>query len=73
MTTIDLDLLETLGLATALFFVGQLIVNRSAFLQRYSIPVPVVGGVLFALLLAVAGVVADVQFAMVAFIVYRKA
>ena len=41
MTTIDLDLLETLGLATALFFVGQLIVNRSAFLQRYSITVPV--------------------------------
>jgi ESS family glutamate:Na+ symporter len=62
--TIDLNLAETLALATALFFVGQLIVQRSGFLQRYSIPVPVVGGVLFALALAVAGLVADVQFRM---------
>jgi ESS family glutamate:Na+ symporter len=44
VTTIDLDRLGTLALATALFFVGQLCVRRSAFLQRYSIPVPVVGG-----------------------------
>jgi ESS family glutamate:Na+ symporter len=60
--TIGLNLLETLALATALFFVGQLIVRSSALLQRYSIPVPVVGGVLFALVLAVAGLVAHVQF-----------
>jgi len=62
--TVELNLLATLALATALFFIGQFIVQRSAFLQRYSIPVPVVGGVLFALLLAVAGVVADVQLTM---------
>jgi ESS family glutamate:Na+ symporter len=62
--TVELNLLATLALATALFFVGQLIVQRSRFLQRYSIPVPVVGGVLFALLLAVAGLVADVQLTM---------
>jgi ESS family glutamate:Na+ symporter len=64
MKTVELNLLATLALATALFFIGQLIVQRSTFLQRYSIPVPVVGGVLFALLLAVAGVVADVQLTM---------
>jgi len=64
VNTIDLDLLGTLALATALFFVGQLCVRRSAFLQRYSIPVPVVGGVLFALVLAAAGLVADVRFTM---------
>jgi ESS family glutamate:Na+ symporter len=62
--TIGLNLPETLALATALFFVGQLIVQRSSFLQRYSIPVPVVGGVLCALVLALAGLVADVQLAM---------
>ena len=62
MQTIDLNLLETLALATALFFVGQLIVRRSAFLQRYSIPVPVVGGVLCALVLAAAALVGQVQF-----------
>jgi len=61
---LSLNLPETLAVATALFFVGQLIVRRSAFLQRYSIPVPVVGGVLFALLLAMAGLVLDLQFTM---------
>jgi glutamate:Na+ symporter, ESS family len=62
--TLSLNLLETLAVATALFFIGQLIVQRSGFLQRYSIPVPVVGGVLFALLLAVASLVLDLQFTM---------
>ena len=61
MQTFELNLLETLGLATALFFVGLFCVRRSTFLQRYSIPVPVVGGVLFAVLLAAAGLVAKVQ------------
>lgn len=64
MRTLELNLLATLALATALFFLGQFIVRRSAFLQRYSIPVPVVGGVLFALLLAAASLVADVEFRM---------
>ena len=62
--TINLNLLATLALATALFFVGQLIVARSAVLQRYSIPVPVVGGFLFAVVLALAGLVMPVQFTM---------
>ena len=59
--TFQLNLLETLALATALFFVGLVCVRRSALLQRYSIPVPVVGGVLFALLLAAVGLVAKAQ------------
>lgn len=62
MRTIDLNLLETLALATALFFVGQLVVARSGFLQRYSIPVPVVGGFLFALAAAAIGLVGGLQF-----------
>ena len=62
--SLNLDLLATLVLATALFFVGQLIVARSAVLQRYSIPVPVVGGFLFAVVLALAGLVMPVQFTM---------
>ncbi len=59
---IGLDLIGTLAVATALFFVGQVLVQRSALLQRYSIPVPVVGGVLFAVALAALGLVARVQF-----------
>jgi ESS family glutamate:Na+ symporter len=62
MRTIDLNLLETLALATALFFVGQLVVARSGFLQRYSIPVPVVGGFLFALAAAAIGLAGGLQF-----------
>jgi ESS family glutamate:Na+ symporter len=61
--TFELNLLETLALATALYFVGLVCVRRSAFLQRYSIPVPVVGGVLFALLLAAVGLLAKVELA----------
>jgi ESS family glutamate:Na+ symporter len=61
--TLNLNLFATLAAATALFFVGQLIVRQSAVLQRYSIPVPVVGGVLFALVLAVAGLVMPIEFA----------
>jgi ESS family glutamate:Na+ symporter len=61
VTTISLNLLETLALATALFFVGQVIVQRSAVLQRYSIPVPVVGGVLFALVAAAVDLVMPLQ------------
>jgi ESS family glutamate:Na+ symporter len=60
--TLNLSLFATLAAATALFFVGQLIVRQSAVLQRYSIPVPVVGGVLFALVLALAGLARPVEF-----------
>jgi len=54
--------LQTLALATALYFLGLFLVRRVAWLQRYSIPVPVVGGVLFAVAAAIAGLVAHVQF-----------
>jgi ESS family glutamate:Na+ symporter len=62
--TINLNLFATLALSTALFFVGQLLVRQSALLQRYSIPVPVVGGFLFALVLALVGLVVPVEFTM---------
>jgi ESS family glutamate:Na+ symporter len=62
--TLNLNLFATLALSTALFFVGQLIVQHSAVLRRYSIPVPVVGGFLFALALALVGLVRPVEFTM---------
>jgi len=64
LRTFDLSTLQTLALATALFFIGQFIVQRSTLLQRYSIPVPVVGGVLFALFMAVLGLVFGVEVSM---------
>jgi ESS family glutamate:Na+ symporter len=62
LATFDLDLLQTLTLATALYFLGHFMVRRVPLLARYSIPVPVVGGVLFAVVAALAGAVAHVQF-----------
>jgi len=62
--TLNLNLFATLTLSTALFFVGQLIVRQSALLQRYSIPVPVVGGFLFALTVALVGLVVPVELTM---------
>ena len=57
MITYDLDLLATLVVATALYFLGHFLVRRVPVLARYSIPVPVVGGVLCA---AVVFVVSEV-------------
>jgi len=62
LTTFDLNLLHTLVLATALYFLGHFLVRRIPLLGRYSIPVPVVGGVLFAVVAALVGIVAKVQF-----------
>jgi ESS family glutamate:Na+ symporter len=63
VTTYDLDLLTTLVVATALYFLGHFLVRRVPVLASYSIPVPVVGGVLFAIGLALAGLVFKVQVA----------
>jgi ESS family glutamate:Na+ symporter len=52
--TIQLDLLFTVLAALVVFFTGRALTARSAFLKRFSIPPPVVGGVLVAVLLALA-------------------
>jgi glutamate:Na+ symporter, ESS family len=50
--TVQLDLLFTILAAMVVLFAGRALIARSAFLQRFSIPAPVVGGVLVAILLA---------------------
>lgn len=52
MRTIQLDLLFTILAAFVVLFGGRALVARSAFLKRFSIPAPVVGGVLIAIVLA---------------------
>jgi glutamate:Na+ symporter, ESS family len=51
---VQLDLLFTILAAMVVLFAGRALIARSAFLQRFSIPAPVVGGVLVAILLALA-------------------
>jgi ESS family glutamate:Na+ symporter len=52
VTTVQLDLLFTILAAMVVLFAGRALIARSALLQRFSIPAPVVGGVLVAILLA---------------------
>ena len=52
MRTVELDLLFTILSAFVVLFAGRALIARSAFLKRFSIPAPVVGGVLIAVLLA---------------------
>ena len=57
---IELNQITTLFLAVALYLFGMAIVNRIGFLNRFLIPAPVVGGLIFAtlaLVLKTAGIV----------------
>jgi glutamate:Na+ symporter, ESS family len=54
MTTVQVNLLYTLVVALLVFFAGQMLVRRVGVLQRFSLPPPVVGGVLIAVILAMA-------------------
>jgi ESS family glutamate:Na+ symporter len=54
MKTLELDLIHTLLLAMVVLFVGRGLVAKIGVLQRFSIPAPVVGGGLVAILLAFA-------------------
>src|SRR5262245_65649736 len=54
MRTIEFDLISTLLVAMVVLFIGRFLVARIAVLARLNIPVPVVGGGLVALLLALA-------------------
>lgn len=47
---IELNQITTLFLAVALYLIGMAIVNRIGFLNRFLIPAPVVGGLIFATL-----------------------
>jgi ESS family glutamate:Na+ symporter len=51
---IELNLLYTLLLAMVVFFAGRFLVSRVSWLERFSVPAPVVGGVLIAVVLALA-------------------
>jgi ESS family glutamate:Na+ symporter len=61
MKTFELDLIHTLLLAMVVLFVGRGLVAKVAVLQRFSIPAPVVGGGLVAILLAFADGLAGVK------------
>lgn len=58
MFELRLDMYQAAGLAAIMFWVGSYLVKKSAFLGKYCIPAPLVGGLIFALIntiLAISG------------------
>ncbi|MGO1653101.1 sodium/glutamate symporter [Senegalia sp. (in: firmicutes)] len=50
MPTLTLDVLQTVSLGVVVFIVGRYIKSKIHFLQKYCIPAPVIGGLLFSLI-----------------------
>ena len=48
MRTVSLDMYQAIAVAAVMLVIGQLLVNKVAFLKKYCIPAPVVGGLIFA-------------------------
>ena len=63
MKPIELNLIFTLLAAMGVFFIGRALVSRVALLKRFSIPAPVVGGGLIAVVLALTDGLFQVRFA----------
>ena len=51
--TIKLDMIATLALAILLILLGRVIVRRVSLLNRFCIPAPVAGGLLFSILMLI--------------------
>lgn len=47
---LSLDMIQSMALAVAILMVGQVLRKRVSFLERFCIPAPVIGGVIFAIL-----------------------
>jgi len=50
MTTIELDMLQTAGIGALALMVGMALTRKVAFLQKFCVPSPVSGGIIFSLL-----------------------
>lgn len=48
MPVVALNMYQALAVAAVMLVIGQVLVNRIAFLRKYCIPAPVVGGLIFA-------------------------
>lgn len=52
--TFDFDSVQTLGIAILVLYTGMLVIRHTGFLRNNDIPVPVVGGLLFAVITGLA-------------------
>ena len=59
---LDLDPIWTLAIAILVLYLGTFVISRVSFLRNNNIPVPVVGGVLFALFTSILYAQYDIRF-----------
>ena len=50
MTSIALDMIQTAGIGALALIVGMILTRKVAFLQRFCVPSPVSGGIIFSLI-----------------------
>jgi len=51
--TYTFDMYQTLGIAVVMLLLGEWLKKRSRFLQKYCIPAPVIGGLIFAMIMTI--------------------
>ena len=49
MTSIELDMIQTAGIGALALLVGMILTRKVGFLQKYCVPSPVSGGIIFSL------------------------
>ena len=50
MTNIELDMIQTAGIGALALIVGMILTRKVAFLQKFCVPSPVSGGIIFSLI-----------------------
>ena len=50
MTGVELDMIQTAGIGALALLVGMVLTRKVAFLQRFCVPSPVSGGIIFSLI-----------------------
>ena len=50
MASVELDMIQTTGIGALALIVGMILTRKVAFLQKYCVPSPVSGGILFSLI-----------------------
>ena len=64
MTSIELDMIQTAGIGALALIVGMVLTRRVAFLQRFCVPSPVSGGIIFSLMTLILYGCFDVEVSM---------
>ena len=61
MTSVQLDMIQTAGIGGLALIVGMILTRKVAFLQRFCVPSPVSGGIIFSLITLILYGVFDVE------------